>query len=260
MPSSVARDASNRYTIERDLLLAKRTNKEVDGRYSILATRSSRTPILPCCPLSRGRTKNYKKNFQLFISSVQNAHYRYCEEIDREIFWWRTIEGVIFATREMKQNSRKPEKKREICRGKNSISASRPCRQLLRRRRVHGVSHMQVWVCAYVRGKKRDPLGRDVEERKAFLTLYPNSRQNSFFLGTMIYKKKDEVADLTDGWCPWLLFYYPDGGPRALDDNRPSTGQRDWAFPSQYLRFLLPFTTCYTRLHFSPFAYFRTVV
>ena len=141
MPSSVARDASNRYTIERDLLLAKRTNKEVDGRYSILATRSSRTPILPCCPLSRGRTKNYKKNFQLFISSVQNAHYRYCEEIDREIFWWRTIEGVIFATREMKQNSRKPEKKREICRGKN-------CRQLLRRRRVHGVSHLQV--CAYV--------------------------------------------------------------------------------------------------------------
>ena len=40
-----------------------------------------------------------QKNFQLFISSVQNAHYRYCEEIDREIFWWRTIEGVIFAPR-----------------------------------------------------------------------------------------------------------------------------------------------------------------
>ena len=66
MPSSVARDASNRYTIERDLLLAKRTNKEVDGRYSILATRSSRTPILPCCPLSRVAARKITKNLSAF--------------------------------------------------------------------------------------------------------------------------------------------------------------------------------------------------
>ena len=255
MPSSVARDASNRYTNRTGSADGQRNQQ--GSWWSLLDLGDSIDPnahhVLPSLLWPH-------KKLKLFISAVQNAHYRYCEEIDREIFWWRTIEGVIFAPRWNKT----AEKKREICREKKKPLArrgsARPCRQLLRRRRVHGVSHMQVWVCAYVRGKKRDPLGRDVEERKAFLTLYPNSRQNSFFLGTMIYKKKDEVADLTDGWCPWLLFYYPDGGPRALDDNRPSTGQRDWAFPSQYLRFLLPFTTCYTRLHFSPFAYFRTVV
>ena len=152
MPSSVARDASNRYTNRTGSADGQRNQQ--GSWWSLLDLGDSIDPnahhVLPSLLWPH-------KKLKLFISAVQNAHYRYCEEIDREIFWWRTIEGVIFTTREMKQNSRKPEKKREICRGKN-------CRQLLRRRRVHGVSHLQV--CAYVQwGGKGDPLGRDVEER-----------------------------------------------------------------------------------------------
>ena len=113
----------------------------------------------------------------------RNRHY---EEIDREIYRGRDLR------RQKKKKT--TEKKIEIRSEKSHISATRPCcQQLLRRRRVHGFSHMQVWLCAFVQwGKIGDPLGRDVEQRKKLNSLYTRIADNKtvFFLSGRSYIKK----------------------------------------------------------------------